>query len=145
MKKIGLVAALILLAVVASAAIRKTMTKIAAYANVGNPQMTVVMTAWGIGQDEARQGVTIAAQSGGKRNCLSFLRAVGTSTMTVRVLDGGTTIYAESTTAGSPAGASFDDEDLCGSVDTALHVTVSTGINQSVLDRHLLNFSRYSY
>lgn len=90
------------------------------------------------------QSVTIAAGSTGVRNCLSELTFVSSSTSTLRVLNGGTTIYAMNLAAASPLIETWAEDTMCGSAATALHIKVSTGSVNAVSTQQL-NYTGFTY
>lgn len=139
MKRLMLVLALLSTAVASGdAAIRKnTVTKMTSY-------LMTDLTSWGGGIEHTR-GKTYAASTEGRANCLSFVKGVGTSSMTVRVLSGSTTIYADSAAADGSVGDRFNDEELCSEPNTALHVILSTGVRQAATDTHKISVSAYTY
>ena len=84
---------------------------------------------------------SIAAAGTGIKNCLSNLDAQANSIYTIRVLDGGTTIYAMDLSSGSSIVRSFEDGDMCGTANTAMYIRVST-VGANVLS---MNYQGYTY
>lgn len=69
----------------------------------------------------------IPASSTG-RNCLKNLDVTSNSSFTLRVLDDGTTVYAVDVSSGGGIIRAWDDNDLmCGSLNTAMRISVSSG------------------
>jgi hypothetical protein len=124
--------------------IKASVTAMRSYFRVGSPLSSSVMTSWGVGQ-EATQAVTLAASSAGAKNCIKSIVAVGTSTGSLRVLDGGTTVYATVGSSYTTMGGRFDDEELCGSNGAAMYITFSTAARATTLDSQVLSFSAYTY
>ncbi len=63
---------------------------------------------------------TVAAGGTAKINCIEYLVGYSTANYTVRVLDGGTTIYASSRLASIPHYVVFGFTPVCGSTNTAM-------------------------
>jgi hypothetical protein len=124
--------------------LKASVSAVRAYFRVGSTLSTSVMTSWGQ-VPEATQSVAIAASTNGQQNCLSFVSAVGTSTTSLRVLDGGTTIYATAGAANAPIGGRFNDEELCGSANQPLYILVSTAARSATVDMQAMSYSGYSY
>jgi hypothetical protein len=124
--------------------LKSSVTAMRAYFRAGSTLSSSVMTAWGMSQ-ESTQAVTIAASTAGERNCLKYVHGIGTSTGTLRVLDGSTTIYADAAAANAPMGDRFDDSELCGSVNAAMYILYSTAARQATSDQQYLSFASYKY
>ena len=78
---------------------------------------------------EAGQAVTLAAVTG-QRNCLSRLNFIANSSATLRILDGGTTVYAIDLATATLVNTNFEGDDMCGTASTALIIKVSTAVRQ---------------
>ena len=72
--------------------------------------------------------VTIAAGSSGVKNCISDIDVISDAAYTLRILDGGTTVYAVALGAGEGIVRSWDAETaMCGTAATATYISVSAG------------------
>lgn len=105
----------------------------------------------GIGSSE--QQVTLASAGTGVRNCLSHLAVTSSANFTLRVLDGGTTVYAVDVstlvTTGGGGGGIYDNEfqndEMCGSAATAMYVKISTSASPVLTSTQKLNYSGFTY
>lgn len=101
----------------------------------------------------AEQASTIASAGSGIRNCLSNLSLTSSANFTLRVLDGGTTVYAVDvptttvTTGGGGAilNREWRDDDMCGSSNTAFIVKITTATNPIATSTQKLNYSGFTY
>lgn len=85
---------------------------------------------------------TIASAGAGRSNCLSNLDARNQSDYTLRILDGGTTVYAVSLTSGTTIVRAWDDNDMCGTANTAMYVNISSVSASGTLQ---INYIGYTY
>lgn len=86
---------------------------------------------------------TITAGAAGVRNCITSLDMSSTAAAgTLRVLDGGTTIYAVVFAAGEDIIRDFDASGpLCGTAATAMHISYTT----STAGAYQINYVGYTY
>ena len=104
------------------------------------------LASWGVTPPISKdQASSIAAAGSGIRNCLSNLTFIANSTSTVRILDGGTTVYALDLAASSLLQESWDNDDMCGTANTALIVKISTGHFQATAGTQQLSYTGFTY
>jgi hypothetical protein len=103
------------------------------------------LTGWNNSSTEAAVRVTISAGATGVRNCITKLTFISTSTSTLRILDGGTTVYGIDLAANTLLPDDWQPEDMCGSSATALHIKISTGVRQATLSTQQLNYTGFTY
>ncbi len=103
------------------------------------------LTVWNNSAITADQARVIVAASTGQRNCLSKMSFVATTTATVRILDGGTTVYAIDLAAAAPLYELWGEDDMCGAAATALTIKVSTAVRATPLGSQSLNTSGFTY
>lgn len=85
---------------------------------------------------------TIVAAGAGIRNCLDTLDVIAAGNYTIRVLDGGTTIYALSLQANQGLVRDWtEDQALCGTANTALSIKVTT----STAGDYNINYKGFTY
>lgn len=106
---------------------------------------SATLTAWNNSTASADQALSISSATANGRLCLSKMSFVANSTATVRILDGGTTVYAVDLAADTPLYEVWDNDDMCGTAATKLHVKISTGIRQTTLGSQFLNYSGFTY
>ena len=137
MKKI-IFAALLLVAISAHALITKT-------SKLGPAAPTLAVWA------PSEQAVSLASSTvSGFRNCLSKLSVSSNANVTVRILDGGTTVYhvVFSTPAvGATVHISerWDEDDMCGTAAAKLHIKLSTAALGGSASTQQLNYSGFSH
>lgn len=91
-----------------------------------------------LGPATATSQVTLAAISG-ERNCVSNVDVISDAGYTVRILDGGTTVYALTLAANAGMIRSWNSDDaICGTSNTAMVIKISAGTYQ-------INYTGFTY
>ena len=86
-----------------------------------------------IGPTTATSRVLIAAAGSGVRNCLTDIDVISDAAYTLRILNGGTTVYALVLAADSGFIRSWDEtQGFCGSANTLMEIYVSAGTNYNI-------------
>lgn len=81
------------------------------------------LAGWGRGD----QAVSISSAPASGRICLTALTYVATTTSTLRLLDGGTTVYSMALAANAVLAERWSGDDMCGSSASKFHIALSTG------------------
>lgn len=134
MRKLLVVGLLLVASVAGAQSLRQFM------ANIG--PATVANSATHANHAGGGTDATLAAVTGG-RNCLTSLDMTSTAAAgTLRVLDGGTTIYAVLFAAGEDLIRDFEPSGpLCGTAATAMHISYTT----STFGAYQINYVGYAY
>lgn len=93
---------------------------------------------------------SVNAAGTGIRNCLSDLTFTGNVKAVIRVLDGATTSYTVTVTTISGQEYSlfskhWDEDDMCGSANTGLSVTVTTAASVANVSTVQLNYTGFTH
>jgi hypothetical protein len=95
---------------------------------------------------EAAQAITLAAPSPATvRNCLTKMSMVSSTTSTVRILDGGTTVYSMDLAAATPLYEVWDNDDMCAAAGAKLTIKISTGARLAPVSTQNANYSGFTY
>ena len=139
MKKIYLIAAAICLVPILAFCASSSLSK---KSKIG--PSAAALSSWGA----AEQAATVGAAVSSSRNCLTSMSVSSPVFLTLRVLDGGTTVYAVdiASTTTVPQTFSWSDDDMCGTSNTAMYVRLSTAVAPVATSVAVkLNFSGFTY
>ena len=118
---------------------KKYMTILVLFFAIGSQVFGAINMLSRFGPTLSTAEVTLASAGASARNCLKNIDATSDNDFTLRVLDGGTTVYTLAASSGSVIIRSWDADDLfCGTANTQMQIKISNG-------NFRINYSGFTY